>query len=255
MTPAVLLGAHEYSYGRNTCRNEDTLHGSVTYSVQHTKTVTMKRWRELASAAISFTNDGSHVRVENLTVCKHGPVCQDYWAAAYGIPNGTANAIMAEARAGRLAILDGSERCVVRQLAVASREDDMAAEVTIEWWETWLAMEDQMPNEAAIQHRTVVWQSVYDNEYIRDMEWWGVSRALSRSRWVELRAVALRNLAIQYFGHVEGSPDIPNAMLSLVQRPSHSNFGMCNKCADAKEKWCSYRRCTSAPLCVADEAL
>lgn len=249
MTPATLLGAHEYSYGRKTCR-EQGVDGTFAFKVEHTKRFTMRRWRDLAAAAISITNDGNQRRIENLTVCKRGPVCQDYWAAAYGIPIGTANMIMAEARSGRV-VVDENERCVIRHLAEATREDDMAAEVTVEWWESWLSMEDQMPNEAAIQHRTVVWQSVYDHEYIQDMEWWGVCRSLSRSRWVELRAVALRNLSIQYFGHVEGSPDVPNAMLSLVQRPSHSNFGMCNKCADAKEKWCTYRRCNFVfPSCV-----
>lgn len=109
--------------------------------------------------------------------------------------------------------------------------------------ETWLHMEDQMPNEATIQHRTLVWQTVYDHEYIQDMEWWGVSRALSRSRWTELRGVALKNLSIQFYGHVDGSPDTPNAMLSLVERPKHSNFGMCDQCKDAKDAWILYRRC------------
>lgn len=153
--------------------------------------------------------------------------------------------LLAEARSGRLDA-DMDEGAVGAQLKAAARatraEEDMAAEMTVQWWELWLSLEDQMPNEAAIQHRTVVWQSVYDHEYIPDIEWWGMCRALSRSRWVQLRIVALRNLSIQFFGHVEGAPDVPLAMLSLVERPKHSNFGMCNKCAAAKDKWIKYRR-------------
>lgn len=205
----------------------------------------MRRWRELAAASISISNDGKRQLVERLTVCKLGPVCQDYWSAAYGIPSGTANTLLADARSGRLDV-DLQENRVCKEIQIASRAlkgtEDMAADMTVQWWELWLGLEDQMPNEAAIQHRTVVWQSVYDHEYIPDIEWWGVCRALSRSRWVQLRGVALRNLSIQYFGHVEGQPEEPLAILSLVERPKHSNFSMCNACADAKEKWAKYRR-------------
>lgn len=243
VSPAILLGAHEFSYGRNTCRERRGADNTFTYKVEHSKTITMARWRQLAASSVSIMNDGSKRRVENLTVCQHGPVCQEYWAAAYGIPRGTANILMAEARSGRLSMED-ADRCVARELSKATHgeDDSMAAEVTIEWWEVWLSMEDQMPNEAAIQHRTVVWQAVYDVEYVLDMQWWGVCRALSRSRWLELRKVALVNLSIQFFGHVEGSPQVPNAMLSLVQRPSHSNFGMCTKCREMKDAWSRYRR-------------
>lgn len=244
IAPALLIGAHQYSYGRSTAREEEG-HGGFTYKVEYPKAVTMKKWRELAAAAMSVTNDGNKRRVENLTVCKLGPVCQDYWAAAYGIPKGTANIILAEARSGRLALDRNEETFQQHLIRVTSGQhdaDNMASEVTVEWWEMWLSIEDQMPNEATIQHRTLVWQTVYEQEYIMDMEWWGGCRALSRSRWLHLRGVALRNLSIQFFGHVDGKPEEPNAMLSLVQRPSHSNFGMCNACAEAKDKWSKYRR-------------
>lgn len=248
VTPALLMSAHEYSYGRKTQRmqNEDE---SYTYEVELPKKTTMQRWRGLAQSSISFTNDGNRAQVEHLTVCQLGPVCHEYWAAAYGIPRGTANTLLAEARAGRT-VVDAADRSFAQQFAASLRssesESAAAAEVTVQWWESWLTLEDQMPNEAAIQHRALVWQSVYDQEYIRDMEWWGMCRALSRSRWVELREVALRNLSLQYFGHVEGSPHVPLAMLTLVERPKHSNFGMCDTCAAAKEKWMKYRRCTRA---------
>lgn len=240
--PAFLLSAHEYSYGRCTRKFENR--GQFTYTVEHKKSETMRRWRELAAAAMSLSADGQRQSVENLTVSKMGPVCADFWAAAYGVPKGTANMLLAEARSGRLDV-DVQEGGIARELRVAMRSknaEDIAAEMTVQWWELWLELEDQMPNEAAIQHRTVVWQSVYELEYVPDIQWWGICRALSRSRWVQLRCVALRNLSIQYFGHVEGLPEVPCTMLSLVERPKHSNFGMCNKCADAKDKWMSYRR-------------
>lgn len=244
ISPATLLGAHEYSYGRATSRVQPNEHTCCTFIVELKKSETMQRWRKLAWAAVSRTNDGHNQRIERLTVCKVGPVCQDYWAAAYGIPQGTANLLLAEARSGRLDV-DVEEAQTSKELKTAmrsSKEEDLAFETTVQWWEMWLDLEDQMPNEAAIQHRTVVWQSVYDLEYVPDMQWWGISRALSRSRWVHLRGIALRNLSIACFGHVEGSPDVPVTMLSLVERPKHSNFGMCVKCADAKEKWINYRR-------------
>lgn len=247
--PAYLQSAHEFSYGRAT-RCEESVDGTASvFTVELKKSETMKRWRQLAAAAMSVVVNGEKRQVvENLTVCKLGPVCQDYWAAAYGIPRGTANVLLAEARAGRLDV-DVQEDGNSKQFKAISRamqrgEEDVAAEMTVQWWELWLGLEDQMPNEAAIQHRTVVWQSVYDHEYIPDIEWWGICRGLSRSRWVQLREVALRNLSIQYFGHVVGQPNEPLAMLSLVERPKHSNFGACNKCSEAKDKWVKYRRCS-----------
>lgn len=245
--PAALVSAHEYSYGRATAKLEQNDH--TTFSVECKKSETMRRWRQLAWASMSISNDGQQLRVERLTVCKVGPVCQDYWAAAYGIPKGTANALLAEARAGRLDVdVEEDETNLHLKAAFRSnKEEDLAAEMTVQWWELWLGLEDQMPNEAAIQHRTVVWQSVYELEYIPDIQWWGISRALSRSRWVQLRGVALRNLSIAFFGHVEGSPDVPLSMLSLVERPKHSNFTMCVKCSEAKEKWAKYRRYKTAP--------
>lgn len=235
----MLQAAHKHSYG--SCRRSDD-GNSCTFVVEYKKNETMLRWRQLAAAAMSVSNDGDKKLIEKLTVCKVGPVCQNYWAAAYGIPKGTANMLLADARSGRLDA-DIEEGGLVRAAMRATKaEDDVAAEMTVQWWEMWLELEDQLPNEASIQHRTVVWQSVYELEYIPDIQWWGICRALSRSRWVQLREVALRNLSIQFFGHVEGAPDVPTVMLSLVERPKHSNFGMCNACAEAKAKWVKYRR-------------
>lgn len=245
VTPAALVSAHEYSYGRTTTREEHPDRTACTFTVERNKSQTMQRWRNLAWAAMSTSNEGEKKKVERLTVCKIGPVCQDFWAAAYGIPKGTANAMLAEARSGRLdADIDEAETRQALKVAMRSKPtDDLAGQMTIQWWETWLGLEDQMPNEAAIQHRTVVWQSVYELEYIPDIQWWGICRALSRSRWTQLRGVALCNMSIAFFGHKEGSPDVPLTMLSLVERPKHSNFGQCVKCSAAKDKWAHYRRC------------
>lgn len=246
ITPALLKSAHERSYGRSTTRivvNEEE--NSFVFNVECKKSETMQRWRRLAAESMSRSNDGERRLIERLTVCNVGPVCQDYWSSAYGIPQGTANLILAEARAGRIDV-DLEQHQTAKDITSAMRlhteGDALAAEMTVQWWELWLSLEDQMPNEATIQHRTVVWNTVYELEYIPDIEWWGICRALSRSRWVHLRGVALRNLSIQYFGHVEGSPDEPLAMLSLLERPKHSNFGMCIRCAEAKDKWIKYRR-------------
>lgn len=247
ISPGLLLAAHNYSYGHCATRREDSQ--STTYAVEFKKSETLRRWRQLAAAAMSVSNDGEKRHIERLTVSKVGPVCIDYWAAAYGIPKGTANALLADARSGRLEA-DVEEGESMRAAIHSQKDNDVAAEMTIQWWELWLELEDQMPNEPAIQHRTVVWQSVYELEYIPDIQWWGICRALSRSRWVQLRTAALRNLSIHYYGHVEGSPDVPCTMLSLVERPAHSNFGMCMKCSAAKEQWMHYRRCECIDLSI-----
>lgn len=99
-----------------------------------------------------------------------------------------------------------------------------------------------MPNEPVIQHRALVWKTVYELEYVMDVTWWGISRALSLSRWKSLRETAIDNLSIEYFGASLDDPTKPAVRLTLVQRPKHSNFGSCVQCTEAKEKWLAYRR-------------
>lgn len=126
----------------------------------------------------------------------------------------------------------------------ASKDDGnrIAMEVTVLWWERWLEAEDQMPNEPVIQHRALVWERVYELEYVMDVQWWGITRTLSRSRWLALRDTALQNLSMEYFGPSPDDPSKPAARLSLVARPKHSNFGSCDECTKAKVKWLKYRK-------------
>jgi len=238
--PAVLMHAHEYSYGKGTSRVEQG-DGNYKYYVEFTRSQTSCRWRSLAAAAMSYSIGESWRRTERLTVCDVGPVCQAYWEAAYGIPHGTAKKLLAAARAGGLGEEEGLKFFAEMRASEVAADDNGSQAATVQWWETWLESEDQMPNEACIQHRVVVWRSVYEEEYILDMQCLGF-RALSRSRWVSLRREALKNLSLDYFGHEQGAPDVPKAMLSLVSRPKHSNFALCDLCAAAKEKWHAYRR-------------
>ena len=118
-------------------------------------------------------------------------------------------------------------------------ESHVAKEETIEWWVAWLRLEDQMPNEPVITHRVVVWDGVHELEYCADMEWFGTTRPLSRSRWRTLRNDALVELSAEWFG--VGDDGKPLTMLSLCQRAKHSNFSSCHQCKLDKEAWITFR--------------
>ena len=90
-----------------------------------------------------------------------------------------------------------------------------------------------------IVHRVVVWDAVHSLEYTADMEWFGTTRPLSRSRWVSLRADALRWLSIEWFGTDDAGE--PLTMLSLRERATHSNFASCSQCAKNKAAWIEFR--------------
>ena len=79
-------------------------------------------------------------------------------------------------------------------------------EECIEWWVTWLELEDQMPNEATIVHRIVVMGNIYKDEYVPDMEVFGTAPPLSIQRWTALRKEALRQLSVEWFGLDQNDP-------------------------------------------------
>eukprot|EP00965_Chrysotila_dentata_P203928 6182032-Pleurochrysis_carterae.AAC.3 len=112
---------------------------------------------------------------------------------------------------------------------------------TTEWWVMWLELEDQMPNEPVIVHRRVLWQSVYDDEYVEDMRWWGTTRPLSKTRWTSLREEGLKALSVEFYG-ADSDMTTPVRMLKLQERVKPFNFGQCNECADIKEKWTEFRK-------------
>lgn len=50
------------------------------------------------------------------------------------------------------------------------------------WWTIWLQLEDQMPNEETIEHRTVCWMATYTTNYKLDVAaLWGEQFILSRA--------------------------------------------------------------------------
>eukprot|EP00965_Chrysotila_dentata_P021678 718008-Pleurochrysis_carterae.AAC.2 len=59
-------------------------------------------WRTLAANAVTLSASDPSRRVENFTVDGIGPVCCDFWGAAYGIREGTWKQIRSDARAQRL---------------------------------------------------------------------------------------------------------------------------------------------------------
>lgn len=93
------------------------------YHVEYSKKETMRRWRSLAASAISWTVDDPPRVVERLTVCDIGPVCATFWRVAYGIPEGTANSLLAAARAGMLRLDLDDEFCEVSKSVWSLRVD------------------------------------------------------------------------------------------------------------------------------------
>ena len=98
------------------------------------------------------------------------------------------------------------------------------------------------------------------------MLWWGTGgRALSRSRWTQLRTSALEQLSVEYYGQVSdcdqydvrlsvkqidmltagGGFGVPVVLLVLKKRAKHSNFGKCVKCYNAQCKWALERKANS----------
>ena len=245
-TSQQLVRAHEYSFGVGVERRS-LPDGSWAYSGGHTSKETHDRWNQLACDAIMEPCNPSDAQnglckkyEEHFAVDGKGPVCARFWAAAYGLPESARNSCLADARSGR-GQADAEWQSHVGLHSISQTEEiSSEKEATITWWMIWLDMEDQMPNEATIVHRRVVWQAVYDEEYVVDMEW-SEERPLSRTRWLQLRIDALAQLSIEYFGEKEDGPGVPNVTLELKQRANHSNFSSCNECDAANAAWKALR--------------
>ena len=177
-TPRTLLACHQHSYGTKTVRADGGFGDegeplADTYACEFSQSKTINIWKSLASSCISWKAvqgaDGSEwKREERFTVDSLGPVCAEYWAAAYGIRD--TKTLLANARCGQLqqqqleeGVLEGLRReggIGRRELRDAQTSASKAE--CVEWWKLWLQLEDQMPNEPIIVHRIVIWASVYE---------------------------------------------------------------------------------------------
>eukprot|EP00965_Chrysotila_dentata_P248947 6208624-Pleurochrysis_carterae.AAC.1 len=203
-------------------------------------------WRVLVLSFISFAADGSNARSGRFLVESQGPVCEGFCRAAYGIPLITWNTYLGAARAGNLEAQHEFKADSVLSKALVCK-DSQASFECVQWWLFWLRLEDQMPNEPVIVHRAVIWSSVYNDEYVPDMKWWGSTTELSRERCTTLKGYALRDLSLEYYGEVattasvelltlekqrmrreNGGYGVPVRMLSLRERATHSNFASCD---------------------------
>ena len=240
-TPAHLMRAHEKMYGTNTTKiNRDGQ--PPLYKCALTFSEVKERRTQLVLSSISCDAADTSRRVERFMVSGIGPVCAEYCRSAHGIPFGAWISLLADARAGRLQA--GVEwDAAGEEMDYADLHDAgegaVAKEETIQWWVLWLFLEDQMPNESVITHRVVVWEGVHKLEYSADMEWFGTTAPLSRSRWTTLRQDALAELSAEWYG--VGDDGKPLAMLTLCGRAKHSNFGSCHQCAQDKKAWIEFR--------------
>lgn len=241
--PINLIRAHEHSYGTQTIKEAGTDGKPDKFTCSLSFAEVQHRRRELARSAISHDALDPTRRSERFLVDGIGPVCAEYCRAAHGVPPGAWNLLLADARAGRLdAKREWDEACRYAEgsLHDENPETSAAKSETIEWWVIWLTLEDQMPNEPVITHRVVVWESVWELEYCADMAWFGTTMPLSRTRWMTLRTVALEQLSVEWFGADDDGK--PLAMLSLLERASHSNFSSCVKCQGGKQRWINFRQ-------------
>ena len=257
ITQAVLLAAHERVYGTQAATLDEAT-GAYNISkacaqIRRARRALMLSWMVRGATAPTEL-------VENYMVEGTGPVCAEFAQAAYDFRDWTWNTMRAAAHRGSLQVDADLEAAGCVQPQLLDTRDTSTAEMTITWWLMWLRLEDQMPNEPVIVHRDVVFLMVYDEEYVKDMAWWACT-AVSRSRWTQLRAVALSRLSVEYYGQVAdcdcddprlsqsqhemlvsgGGFGVPVCMLSVRRRAQHSNFASCNECADAKQEWIDFR--------------
>ena len=189
-----------------------------------------------------------------------GPVCSDFARSAYDMTRCWYK-LHSAASKGVLRVGDTRSNAEVAR-ALGPGRDDQAQFECVLWHVMWLRLEDQMPNEPVIVHRNVQLEAVWEMEYIPDMEWFGTAPALSCSRWYALRAPALKELSIEFYGDVAsadvndgrlsiaqrdmkrsgGGFGVPVQMLKLQKRAKHSNFGECEGCKAARLAWAEYRK-------------
>jgi hypothetical protein len=270
-TPTMLLAAHERVYGTGVQMLDGKFHCHITEAYSH------KAWRSLFLSWVTRrADDPTAAPTERFTVEGQGPVCANYCRAVYfgldarcrdGFAHSSAwNKYLAAARSGTLSADDRVERSADSSALAVLRNprgvDDQAAFECIEWWVSWLRIEDQAPGEPVIMHRRIPMNQVHEIEYSADMKWWGTAfRVLSRERWTAYRSVALKQLSVEFFGQVSdcdphdvrlsisqknarmagGGIGEPVQLLSLRQRAKHGNFGKCARCEAALSKWTAYR--------------
>eukprot|EP00965_Chrysotila_dentata_P078271 2580190-Pleurochrysis_carterae.AAC.1 len=188
--------------------------------------------------AVTYSADEAHILVVKLTVDRIGLVCDEYWRTAYGISKYTWNRLLTDAQAGRLRTdqmwHDTGEHGYVSFDHSDASAPPVVMDETIEWWVMWPELEDQMPNKPVILHRQVFWPSFCDDEYVKDMVWWGTTKPLSKTRWISLRDEGLKRLSTDIY---DAQSDLvtPVRMRKLQERAKHSNFVQCNDCAEIKE--------------------
>lgn len=91
-----------------------------------------------------------------------------------------------------------------------------------------------MPNELLIQHRDVIWNEVYHNEYLPWTKKFGSQLAFNNPQsWKRVAEEALRLFSIQEFG-ADGHGN-PKYEVKLRPRANHSNFAECKVCAAARK--------------------
>ena len=253
VTPKTLLACHQYSYGTNTSREQcvgEDGEETYSYSCELLSSETQARWRDLFAGFITHSAQDPSIRVERFMVDGIGPVCPEYCAAAYGMTTGrssywTLDNMLGRGRSGELEHERVVAAAAVNQpKVVRENRTSVSMEECINWWITWLELEDQMPNEPTIIHRVLVWANIYTDEYLPDVNLFGTASPLSMKRWTALRKEALRQLSVEWFGldTRDHSGKKPKAQLSLRQRASHSNFQPCPECEANKAAWAELRK-------------
>ena len=159
-------------------------------------------------------------------------VCAHAWAAIRGVPPTTAAAIDRAVRAGANSWNDGTQRAVAS--AERSLQGPLKAAATA-WWMTRLGYYEMITKRGWILHpRGMVWDAVYDDEFVAEMRLLGHPWRLrseakaddnygSQGTWYLGRAEALQRLAHKKLGAGAKA-------FKFVSRAKHSAYKECHEC-------------------------
>ena len=185
-------------------------------------------WFELARSG-RIVNEAGTVAV--LYKIGDSLVCAPAWAAVRGIPPTTAAAIDRAVRAGANTWNDGTQRAAAS--AERSLRGPLKAAATA-WWMTRLGYYEMITTRGLILHpRGMVWDAVYDDEFVAEMRLLGHAWRLrseakgdgygSQGTWYLGRAEALQRLAHQKLG-------AGTKAFKFVSRAKHSAYKECHDC-------------------------
>ena len=236
LTRNDLLQCHEVSYGREVPKGRAN---QLVLSVDDRQR--SHAWRQLMLGFCTWHVGEPKPRFA-YSVAGH-PVCGDFARAAFGIPESTWLRLTALANKGREQLEHAEGMAEYQALPRAALQQTSTNEA-VQWWRQQLRMWEPMPNESCIKHPRLVWELLYKNVYMPEIELWWTCSPLKAAdgrapgSWFAARKTALTELSIEDFGLDPSSSSAepqPRVMYKLLERPNHSNFAQCKTCGQNEQ--------------------